>query len=70
MHRVEGRTDLRRDPNSKAIINIDEKSYESVRQMRENRKKERLKMQTLESEVSEMKDILGKILNKLEKDDG
>jgi len=68
--KVEGRSDLQRDPVSKAIINTDIRAYNSAKQARAKRRDERMKMDKLENDVAEMKNLMGKILNKLENNDG
>ena len=68
--KVEGRSDLQRDPVSKAIINTDIRAYNSAEQAQAKRRDERMKMNKLENDVAEMKDLMGKILNKLENYDG
>jgi hypothetical protein len=61
MIKVEGQPDLVRDPNSGAIINTNKSNVAIIK---EARKKSEERLQTLENDVSEIKDMLKKLLNK------
>ena len=68
--KVEDRNDLVRDSHSKAVINIDSASYERRVNARNLKFKEKSKLAKLENEVTEIKSVLNKILEKLEDNNG
>jgi len=63
--KVEGHSDLVRDMGSGAIINNDRTAYQSYIQLREQKLKERERLEKVESEISEIKSLLHKLLDKL-----
>ena len=72
MIRVDGHSGLARDPKSKAIININSTDIEKARLMKMQRRKavidnENLQseVKTLQNEVTDIKILLNKILEKL-----
>ena len=69
---VNGHSGLARDPRSKAIININSTDIEKARMLKKKRRKAaqndeqlRTEVSTLQNEVSDIKIILNKILEKL-----
>ena len=69
---VNGHSGLARDPRSKAIININSTDIEKARMLKKKRREAaqndeqlRTKVSTLQNEVSDIKIILNKILEKL-----
>lgn len=73
--KVENETGLGRDPVSKAIINTDNTGYEQYMSQREKLLKEKeailnntRDIDTLKTEISDMKEILKLILEKVNKD--
>jgi len=62
--KVEGNSFLVRDTVSNAIINQDEKSYTQYKNLRKVRGKERERLDKLEDDVSEIKDLLIQLINK------
>jgi|TARA_B100000085_G_scaffold215155_1_gene199427 hypothetical protein len=62
--KVEGNSFLVRDTVSNAIINQDEKSYAQYKNLRKVRGKERERLDKLENDVSEIKDLLIQLINK------
>ena len=62
--KVEGNSFLVRDTVSNAIINQDEKSYTQYKNLRKVRGKERERLDKLENDVSEIKDLLIQLINK------
>ena len=69
---VDGYSGLVRDPKSKAIININSTDIEKARMLKKKRREAaqndeqlRTKVSTLQNEVSDIKIILNKILEKL-----
>lgn len=68
--KVKGRTDLVRDSYNKAIINTDDASYERRINARNTKLNNKNKLTALENEVTEIKTVLNKILDKLENKDG
>jgi len=63
--KVEGHSDLVRDMGSGAIINNDRTAYQSYIQLREQKLKERERLEKVESEITEIKSLLHKLLDKL-----
>tara|TARA_B100002019_G_scaffold174732_1_gene151034 strand:+ start:866 stop:1090 length:225 start_codon:yes stop_codon:yes gene_type:complete len=59
--RVEGHSDLVRDPFTNAIINTNKNAHEEYISRRQQKQKESNKMETLESEVASLKDDLNEI---------
>jgi len=64
MIKVKGHTDLARDPNNGAIININKSEAERLRTIRNERKQKDLKLQALENDVSEIKSLLKQLIEK------
>jgi hypothetical protein len=69
---VNGHSGLARDPKSKAIININSTDIEKARMLKKKRREAaqndeqlRTEVSTLQNEVSDIKIILNKILEKL-----
>ncbi len=62
--KVEGNSYLVRDTVSNAIINKDEKSYDHYKRLRRIKGKERERLDKLENDVSEIKDLLIQLINK------
>tara|TARA_B100000925_G_C21998144_1_gene469944 strand:- start:1982 stop:2203 length:222 start_codon:yes stop_codon:yes gene_type:complete len=62
--KVEGNSFLVRDTVSNAIINQDEKSYTQYKNLRKVRGKEKERLDKLEDDVSEIKDLLIQLINK------
>tara|TARA_B100000035_G_C20677354_1_gene412388 strand:- start:15 stop:230 length:216 start_codon:yes stop_codon:yes gene_type:complete len=62
--KVEGNSYLVRDTVSNAIINKDEKSYDHYKKLRRIKGKERERLEKLEDDVSEIKDLLIQLINK------
>ena len=69
---VEGHGDLARDPNTGAIVNINSKKIQESRQ-RKNIRRQRLqeqeelkaKVENLEYDISDIKDMLSQLIEKL-----
>ena len=61
---VDGQSNLSRDPNSGAIINTNKSNAKIARENVARIKKERERLETLENDVSEIKDMLKKLLKK------
>ena len=69
---VEGHGDLARDPNTGAIVNINSKKIQESRQRR-NIRRQRLqeqeelkaKVENLEYDISDIKDMLSQLIEKL-----
>ena len=69
---VDGHSGLARDPKSKAIININSTDIEKARMLKKKRREAahdneilQSEVKTLQNEVSDIKIILNKILEKL-----
>ena len=63
--KVEGHMDLVRDESSSAIINTNVEQYRLVMKRREVMKAQRSEINTLKQEVTEIKDLLKDIIEKL-----
>lgn len=59
---VDGHPNLARDPNTGIILNINKGKAEQYRQMREKRRAERQEVESLKSEVQDLKLMLQKLL--------
>jgi len=64
-HGVEGHSNLLRDPNNDAIVNIDILGYEKYIAQREAKNKKNQKVQNIEQEVANMKEDIDEIKNLL-----
>jgi len=68
MHlRVENHVGLVRDTNSNAILNTSDKDYDEYIKLKSKALSEKEKIANLESEVSELKDMVKLLLEKLDK---
>jgi len=63
--KVEGHSDLVRDMDSGAIVNNDTTGYQNYIQMRNQKLKEKERLDNLENEVGEIKSLLQKLVDKL-----
>lgn len=63
--KVEGYPDLVRDPSNGAIINTDKNAYENYIKSKERKLKEMERIENLEKDMSEIKMLMNKILDKL-----
>ena len=63
--KVEGHPGLIRDLESNAIVNNDTTAYQNYIKLREQKLKEQQRIENLENEVGEIKNLLNKILDKL-----
>lgn len=63
--KVEGHSDLIRDLENNAVINTDKIAYQNYIQLREQKLKEKQRLDKLEHEVSEIKSLLQKLVDKL-----
>lgn len=63
--KVEGSSDLARDVNSGAIININRKEINTAREAKMKRKSRDREFETLQQEVNEIKELLTKLVEKL-----
>ena len=62
---MEGSSDLARDVNSGAIININRKEINTAREAKMKRKSRDREFETLQQEVNEIKELLTKLVEKL-----
>ena len=62
---VEGRSDLFRDDDSGAIINTDKSSYIAYKKKYQQRLAEMNRLEKLENEMSDIKTLLNKVIDKL-----
>ena len=63
--KVEGYPDLVRDPSNGAIINTDKTAYQNYIDSKNRKIRELERIETLEKDMSEIKDLMHKILDKL-----
>jgi len=63
--KVEGYPDLVRDPSNGAIINNDKNAYQSYIDSRNRKLREIERIENLEKDMSDIKDLMHKILEKL-----
>jgi hypothetical protein len=63
--KVEGHSELIRDMDSGAVINNDTTAYQNYITMREQKIKEKQRLDNLENEVGEIKSLLKDLINKL-----
>lgn len=63
--RVDGHTDLVRDANSGAIININKDEIAKAREAKRRRKNKDKEFEELRNEVGEIKELLTKLVEKL-----
>lgn len=63
--RVEGESNLYRDPNSTAIVNTDRDAYQNYLDARNRKLQERDEIETLKNDVAELKDLMMQLLQKL-----
>ena len=62
---VEGNSSLKRDSFSKAIINSDKTSFENYISLRDQKIKERNEIESIKSELAEVKTLLAQLVAKL-----
>jgi len=62
---VDGNSGLARDPNSGAIININKDEIKKARLAKSQRKNKDREFEELKHEVSELKELLNKLVEKL-----
>ena len=63
--KVEGHPGLIRDLETNAIINSDKSAYQNYVQLREQKLREKERLDKLENEVGEIKSLLQKLVDKL-----
>ena len=63
--KVEGHSDLIRDLETNAVINTNKTAYQDYLKLREEKLKEKQRLDNLENEVGEIKSLLYKLLDKL-----
>ena len=63
--KVEGHPGLIRDLETNAVINNDTSAYQNYIQLREQKLKEKQRLDKLETEVGEIKSLLQKLVDKL-----
>ena len=63
--KVEGHPGLIRDLESNAVINNDKSAYQDYVQLREQKLREKERLDKLENEVGEIKSLLQKLVDKL-----
>ena len=63
--KVEGHSDLIRDLETNAVINTNKTAYQDYLKMREEKLKEKQRLDKLENEMGEIKSLLQKLVDKL-----
>lgn len=63
--KVQGYPDLRKDPRTGMIVDINRSKAKAVKAAREKRLKERAEVDQLKADVSIIKSMLGKLLEKM-----
>jgi len=63
--KVEGHSGLVRDLNTNAIINNDKTAYQNYVRLKEEKLKEKDRIDNLENEIKEVKSLLKELINKL-----
>ena len=63
--KVEGHSSLVRDTESGAVINNDSTSYQNYIAMREQKLKEKERIDSIEEDIVEIKSLLKDLINKL-----
>jgi|TARA_B100000902_G_scaffold98988_1_gene101409 hypothetical protein len=64
---VEGHTTLGRDSYSNAILNTDDSGYDAYKKARADARNKSREMETLKSEVAELKEIVKNLVQKADK---
>ena len=62
--KVEGHSYLVRDSKTNAIVHKDKQGYDSYKNLRRAKGKEKERLDKLENDVSEIKDLLIQLINK------
>jgi|TARA_B100001093_G_C26860009_1_gene1029570 tetrahydromethanopterin S-methyltransferase subunit B len=62
---IEGNSSLARDPNSGTIVNINKDEISKARLLKTKRKEQEREFDDLKNEVSEVKELLNKLIEKL-----
>ena len=62
--KVKGHSFLVRDSRSNAIVNRDQKGYDTYKNLKRAKSKEKERLDKLENDVSEIKDLLIQLINK------
>jgi hypothetical protein len=62
---VEGNSSLKRDSFSKAIVNSDKSSFDNYISLRDQKIKERNEIESIKSELAEVKTLLAQLVAKL-----
>ena len=63
--KVEGHSDLIRDLETNAVINTNKTAYQDYLKLREEKLKEKQRLDNMENEIGEIKSLLYKLLDKL-----
>jgi len=67
--RIEGKPNLAKDEESGAIVNTDEHEIEQAKELKEKRKEKEEEFAQLKNDVSELKDMMKTIIEKMSKED-
>lgn len=62
--KVEGHSFLVRDSQTNAIVNRDKRGYDSYKNLRKAKGREKERLDRLENDVNEIKDLLIRLINK------
>ena len=62
--KVEGHDDLERDLNSGGLVNTNKVAYESFLKRQKEKQSEETRLNTIENDISELKELLRELLNR------
>jgi hypothetical protein len=61
---VEGNPSLKRDPKTNAIVNTNNQGYEEYIRNRESKKSQQEEIESIKTDIAELKSLLLQVLNK------
>jgi hypothetical protein len=61
---VEGKPDLKKDPNTGAVVNTNKTEYEDYIRNRDQKRADKAEIESLKGEIKELKELLYQVLNK------
>ena len=67
--RINGQKDLAKDEDTGAVLNTDVEEVEQAREIKEKRKEKEEESAQLKDDVSELKDMMKQLIEKMSKED-
>ncbi len=67
--RINGQKDLAKDEDTGAVLNTDVEEVEQAREIKEKRKEKEEEFAQLKNDVSELKDMMKQLIEKMSKED-